>query len=62
MSDNAIDNITTAEEMGREQYETFSHLLKMDKPFNDNITIFSSLNPVNGKILKQQSKNTKEKT
>ena len=37
MSDNVIDNITTAEATGTEQYETFveSHLLKM--PFNDNI-------------------------
>ena len=39
MSENVIDNITTAEPMGREQYESFveSHLLTMDKPFNDNI-------------------------
>ena len=36
MSDNAIDNITRAEAMGKEQYETCeSHLLKMDKPFNE---------------------------
>ena len=39
MADNVIDNITAAEAMGREQCEPFveSHLLKMDKPFNDNI-------------------------
>ena len=33
--ENAIDNITRAEAMGREQYETFVNHTSLYKPFNE---------------------------
>ena len=63
MPDNAIDNITRAEAMGREQYETFVNHTSLRWINHSMIilrkTIFNCLNQVKGKICPQQSLKTK---
>ena len=63
MSDNATDNITRAEAMGREQYETFVNHTALRWINHSMIilrkTIFNCLNQVKVQIRLQQSLNTK---
>ena len=60
MSDNVIDNITKAEAMGREQYETVVNHTSLRLINHSMIilrkTIFNCLNQVKEKNLLQQSK------
>ena len=62
MSDKAIDNITRAEAMGREQYETFVNHTSLRWINHSMIilgkTVFNCLNQVKGKIHPHQSLKT----
>ena len=63
MSDNTIDNITRAEAMGREQYETFVNHTSLRWINHSMIilrkTVFNCLNQVKGKNHPHQSLKTK---